>query len=245
MPSGVPMKIGLNRPVVPASFQDCDERRDQQDADGPDPRGIRLHATNSRSLELLLDVLPDALEQPAELRIGAQLAGLALAVAELHVVVRRHGRGTLAEHHHAVGQNDRLGDVVRHHDHRAGELPQQREQQLLHADAGLRVERRERLVEDEQARLGHEGARERDALAHALRQLRGMPRRRIGEPDARERLGRAAAPLLRRDAADLQRELDIAERVAPRQQRVARERISRLAPPGLRRLRRRRAGVPT
>ena len=41
----------------------------------------------------------------------------------------------------------------------------------LHELAGLRVERRERLVEQDQLRLHHQGARDVDALAHAAGQL--------------------------------------------------------------------------
>jgi len=124
---------------------------------------------------------------------------------------------------------------VGHHDHRAGELAQQGEQQLLHSDARLRIERREGLVEDEQPRLGDEGARERHALAHALRKLGRVAVQRVGETDLAQRLGGALAPFLAGHATHLERQLDIAQRVAPRQQRIARQRIGGLAAARLRR----------
>ena len=47
---------------------------------------------------------------------------------------------------------------------------------LLHDDAGLRVERAEGLVHQQHLGLEHIGARDRDALLHAARELvRDMP----------------------------------------------------------------------
>ena len=57
---------------------------------------------------------------------------------------------------------------------------------------------------------------------------------RVAEPDLVQGLGRAGAPLGSLDAAHLQRQFDVAERVPPREQRVARERIGGIAPTGLR-----------
>ena len=53
-----------------------------------------------------------------------------------------------------------------------------REQEVLHRPAGLRVERAERLVEQQDVGLGCEGARDRDPLAHPARELVG---RVVGE----------------------------------------------------------------
>ena len=52
-------------------------------------------------------------------------------------------------------------------------LPLQREQLVAHLHAQLRVEVRQRLVEQQHLRLDREGARERDALLLAAGELAG------------------------------------------------------------------------
>ena len=82
---------------------------------------------------------------------------------------------TVREDEHPVGERDRLVDVVRDEQRRGmiavAQLPQQR----VHAEARERVERAERLVEQQQPRLADERAGERDALGLAARQ-RARPR---------------------------------------------------------------------
>ena len=83
---------------------------------------------------------------------------------------------------------DRLGDVVGHEQHRVlGPLPD-REEEVLHRAPGLRVERAERLVEQQDVGLGRERAGDRDALAHAARELVGRVVGELGEPDDAEQL---------------------------------------------------------
>ena len=75
-------------------------------------------------------------------------------------------RGPRREHHDAVGEKHRFVDLVG--DEQRGR-PCAREyfQQLhLHEFAGLGVERRERLVEEKELRLHHQGACDVDPLAH-------------------------------------------------------------------------------
>ena len=77
----------------------------------------------------------------------------------------------LRHHQHALGQVDGLVDVVGDHDDGlAGRLPQP-QQLVLHGLARLRVERAERLVEQQDFRIVGERARDRDALLHAARQF--------------------------------------------------------------------------
>src|SRR5215218_4663648 len=57
----------------------------------------------------------------------------------------------------AVGKGHRLLDVVGDEEHGRAVLLPQREQMLVQARPGKGVERRERLVEEEHLRLGHEG----------------------------------------------------------------------------------------
>jgi hypothetical protein len=64
--------------------------------------------------------------------------------------------------------------------------------------ADLRVERAERLVEEQDARLDGERAGERDALALAARELRGIAVGEARQPDQVEQLADAALDLRRR-----------------------------------------------
>ena len=65
-------------------------------------------------------------------------------------------------------------------------------QLLLQRLAGQRVERAERLVEEEHLRLGRKRARNRDALPHAARQLARPPVDGVAEADLAERVARLA-----------------------------------------------------
>ena len=71
----------------------------------------------------------------------------------------------------AVAQVDRLGDRVRHDHHRGLDLVPQLDDQPLHLVARRLVERRERLVHQDDLRLQHQRARDRDALLLAAREL--------------------------------------------------------------------------
>ena len=92
------------------------------------------------------------------------------------IAVDLHRRADLLDHavvhdDDAVGDRERLFLVVRDHDRRHAELSLQRADLAAQAHALERVERRQRLVEQEQARRGGERARERDALLLAAREL--------------------------------------------------------------------------
>src|SRR5581483_6443758 len=97
---------------------------------------------------------------------------------------------------------DRL--VVRHEDQRRAALGVQREHELDHRGAGRRVEVAGRLVGEEQLRLGDEGARERDALLLAAREVLRIMAQALAETDAsehraRERPGRIPDSALARE----------------------------------------------
>ena len=57
---------------------------------------------------------------------------------------------------------------------------------VLQRLAGQRVQRAEWLVEEQHGRLGREGARDRDPLTHAARQLAGPPLEGVRQADLRE-----------------------------------------------------------
>ena len=79
--------------------------------------------------------------------------------------------GPGGHHDDLVGERDRLLQVVGdEHDGGAGARPQL-QQLVLHQRPGLHVERRERLVHQQDLGVVDEGRGERDALAHAAGEL--------------------------------------------------------------------------
>ena len=99
----------------------------------------------------------------------------------------------------AVGQEDRLVDVVGDEDHGLAQLAPDVQQPLLHEQAGLRVERAERLVEQQDVAREEHRADERRALAHAARELARQRGDELAEPEALAQLAaRARAPLASR-----------------------------------------------
>src|SRR4051812_46092049 len=116
---------------------------------------------------------------------------------------RRHQHDPLAE-------PDRLPDVVRDEEDRHAGLPPDAGDLVVHDVAGDGVERRERLVHEQDPTLLRERPGERHALAHAARQLVDalVPRAlQVHQPEEPVRLRPAGRPV---DAAQLQRELDVA-----------------------------------
>ena len=128
--------------------------------------------------------------------------------------------GPVGHHEHAIGDEDGLLDVVRHEQHgQAVPLPDVG-QELLHDAARERVERTERLVHQQQAGSIGERARDRDPLLHAARELARLRVGELVEPDERQQLVGARALLGARQLLAAQRELDVAARAQPGEQRV-------------------------
>ena len=126
--------------------------------------------------------------------------------------------GPVAEHDDAVGEEQRLLDVMRHQQRgKALALPE-RDELGLHGDARQRIELAERLVEDQDFGIVHQRARQRDALRHAARKLM-----RIGVAECRQadEIERRidALPLALQDALRLQPERDIVPDRSPWKQR--------------------------
>ena len=88
-------------------------------------------------------------------------------------ILLRAGRLDAAMLHHddAVGQAIDLVPVVRDEDGRLAELAQRLVQLPLEAEAQMLVKRGERLVQQQDLRVGHEDARQRDALLLPAGQL--------------------------------------------------------------------------
>ena len=94
----------------------------------------------------------------------------------------------LVEHGHAVGDAEDLRDLVAHHDGGEAELPVQFPDQVVDRVDEDGIEARGRLVEEDDLGLGHERPRDRHALAHAARDLRGVLVAHARQPDLLELL---------------------------------------------------------
>ena len=123
---------------------------------------------------------------------------------------RLHARRARGEDDDAVGEHRGLLDVVGDEQRRARLLRERAGEPVAHLGAGDRVERAERLVEAEHRLAAEQRAQERDALAHAARELvragvlearRGRTSRTAAAPGARA-LARSA-PWMRSASAAL------------------------------------------
>ena len=128
--------------------------------------------------------------------------------------------GPPAHHQHAVGQRHRLEQIVGDQQRGlAGALERLRQLALQH-HAGLRVDRRERLVEQQHRRIDRERARQRHALAHAAGQLMRIVAGEFRELEVLQQRLRAPLPLGRGDALDFDAEHHVLGDRPPRQQQV-------------------------
>ncbi len=96
-----------------------------------------------------------------------------------------------AQHEDAVGQDHGLFHVVRDEEHPGVVPAAQVGHEILHAQAGQRVEGGEGLVEEQELGFANEGPGQGHALGLATRQRAGPGIGSPSRPTSRERLGRA------------------------------------------------------
>ena len=137
-------------------------------------------------------------------------------------------RRAVGHHHHAVGEQHRLVDVVRDHQHRGAGLADDAHQLVLQRGARERVERAERLVEQQHLGLDRERARDADALLHAAGDLVRIPVLGVRQPDEIQRIVGAPFQVVLEDAFDGQ--IDISKAGQPGQQRVVLEHHAAVGP---------------
>ena len=159
--------------------------------------------------------MPDALDGVhegglAEHRLGARARQLDLHLGE-------HAARPAREHDDAIGHVHRLVDVVRDVDDRLARALPDPEELLLHQLTCLRIERRERLVHQQDRRLHGQRARDPHTLAHAARQLVWVLRLEPREPGHVEVAARAPGALVAGQTHLLQAELDVGLHGAPRE----------------------------
>ena len=93
-------------------------------------------------------------------------------------------------------------------------------QLALQHHPGLRVDGRERLVEQEHGRVDRERARERHALPHAARQLVRIVTGELGQVEVFQQRVRALFAFWQGKALDLDAEHHVLEHGPPRQQQI-------------------------
>ena len=112
-----------------------------------------------------------------------------------------------APHHgDPVAERHRLALVVRHVDRRHREVALDPGDLGAHLDAQLRVEVRQRLVHQEDARLAHDRPAHRDPLPLAAGEGAGLLLQLAGEAEDLRRIGHAALDLALREAPHLEAE---------------------------------------
>ena len=127
-----------------------------------------------------------------------------------------HPAGAAGEEDHPVGEHDRFLNVVRHVERGEAGLFPEGDQFFLHNEPGLRIERGERLVHEEQVRLDRKGPGDAHALAHAAGKLVGVGAFKAREAHELDIAADAAVPFaLRHIAARFEAEGDIVVHAAP------------------------------
>ena len=134
----------------------------------------------------------------------------------------RDAARTSRQHHHAVGQDHRLGDGVGDEDHRGAAALPEVEQQVAHVRPGDLVESGEGLVHQQDRCAERERPHEGDPLLHAARELARVGVEEAAQPDGVEQL---ADPLVGQRlvalalAVELVEQADVVAHRPPRQQR--------------------------
>ena len=128
--------------------------------------------------------------------------------------------------HDAVGERDRLFEIVGDEQHRLAVGIPQFQQQVAHDLPGLRVERAERLVHQKDFWIADQDLREADALALPARQHVRITVGERAEADGSEPALRALQRLLARRALDVEANGDIVDRGLPGKQRIGLKQIA-------------------
>src|SRR6476646_4993189 len=178
------------------------------------------------------ELLPEGIEVTVELgRVtrGEWRRPPAIRAREPDDMVRLHAPRSPRQHDDPLGHADRLTDVVRHQDRGLALTAEDFGHFIGERDARLRVERRERLVEQDDVRLGAERAGERHPLAHAARKLARQMMQELSEPVSGEKLRRALAGVTHVGALDLGAEQHVFQDRAPLEKIVLLQHIADLA----------------
>ena len=146
---------------------------------------------------------------------------------ERHPPVADDARARPRRHDHdAVGQRDRLLQIVGDEQHRLAVGVPQFQQQIAHDLPGLGVERAERLVHQQDFRVADQHLRQADALALAARQHVRIAAGEGAEADRGQPALRPFQRLSARRALDLQPDGDVVDRGLPGKQRIGLKQVA-------------------
>lgn len=136
---------------------------------------------------------------------------------DLHLV--RNPTRAAGEHQDAIAQAHSLARVMGHEQDRQATLLPQPLELFVQQVPRDRVEGGERLIHEQDIRLLRQRARQCDTLLHAARKLMRAPPFEAVEVNPVEQLVCNAAALRAPYPSELERQLDVARRGKPRQQR--------------------------
>src|SRR6267378_3419208 len=178
---------------------------------------------------LVSEVIPDLLIDPRKLRLEPDFGDVPRP-RQIDAIDALHRARSGGDDDDAVGERDRLLEVVCHEDHRCARSRPELQELVLHERAGLHVERTERLVHQEETRLVDERLRECRALAHAAGKLMGVVPLETREADPFDPIACALLRFASRDAAETRTRRDVVEHVFPRKDRVGLEDVADVTP---------------
>src|ERR1700727_2319717 len=114
-----------------------------------------------------IEFVPDAADMMIKLRMLAHRHNVRSVAVELEHVLGDDRARTVRKNNDAVGQADRLLDIMGDQKQRTSLFAHELGGVSLNQDLGLEIEGREGLVEQQHLWISGEGAGEGDALAHA------------------------------------------------------------------------------
>ena len=204
------MKRGGDRAAAGGDLPGAEQRGQDQGGEDPAPhRAPSLSAAIARSRSSR-----KAAEVTAWSRSGARGTGRRSRSAAI-LAGREESTATWSQ------TIERLLDVVGDEDDGARVGAKRPRQPPLHLGPGDRVERGERLVEEQHRLTGDQGAKEGDPLAHPARELSGTARLEALEAEALEQPARLAPRPGPGEAAVSERQGGVVDRREPGQQQVA------------------------
>src|SRR5207248_5837812 len=156
-----------------------------------------------------------------QVRLADELSGVSCGGARVSLAWRRDlFQGPVPQKSDAVGERHRFFLVVRDKKKGDADFPLERLQFALHLLAQIRIERRERFIEQKQLGAIHQRSRKRDALLLPAAQLRRPRRREALHFDHGKSFFHAAADFADGRALDAKPVSDVVARAEMRKQRV-------------------------
>src|SRR5215470_1536406 len=176
---------------------------------------------------LVAHQVPDLVDLVDE---GLGLEDIAVSPVEAGFDDRLDATGPCRHHGDAIGEMHCLAHVVGDENYGLGRAPPDAEQLVLHQAAGLRIERAERLVHQQDRRIERKRACDGGALLHAARELRRIAVLEALEADQLDEGLRALLALGARHALPLEAVKNVGAHRLPGKQREVLEHDAAVGP---------------